>query len=230
MSYPLIFAHRGASKRAPENTLKAFNQGIKEGANGIELDIRITSDKEIVVIHDETIDRTSNSSGKVNALTLQELLKYDFGEGEKIPTLKQVLKKFGNRCWLNIEIKEEGFEQILVELLKEQQIIEKIVISSFLIPTLIKIKELAPEIQTGYLYNFNLDDLDGLLEEVIINGIHPEKGTITKKTIQDAHRKDLVIRAWTVDDPKIAKKLAESGIDGIITNDPKRIITALSKK
>lgn len=230
MSYPLIFGHRGASIRAPENTLKAFNLAFKEGANGIEFDIRLSTDNEIVVIHDETIDRTSNSSGKVNSLTLEKLQKFDFGEGEKIPTLKEVLTKFGNKHWLNIEIKEEGLELILVDLLKNLKVKEKIVISSFLLPTLIKIKELAPEIPTGYLYEFHLNDLDGLLDEVSINGIHPVKENITKKIIQEAHQKNLAVRAWTVDDPKMAQKLAENGIDGIITNNPKGIIAALSKK
>ncbi len=226
----MIFGHRGASIRAPENTLKAFDLAIKEGANGIEFDIRLSADNEIAIIHDETINRTSNSTGKVNSLTLEELQKFDFGEGEKIPALKEVLEIFGNKHWLNIEIKEEGLEQILVDLLKELKVKEKIVISSFLIPVLFKMKELAPEIPTGYLYEYDLDDLDGLLEEVTINGIHPIKENITKKLILEAHQKNLAVRAWTVDDTEIARKLAENGIDGIITNDPKGIITALNLK
>lgn len=226
----MIFAHRGASIKAPENTLKAFNLAFKEGANGIEFDIRLSADNVIVVIHDGTINRTSNSTGKVNSLTLEELQKFDFGEGEKIPTLKEVLEKFGNKYWLNIEIKEEGFEPILVDLLEELKVKEKIVISSFLIPVLLKIKELAPEIPTGYLYEYNLNELDGLLEEVTVNGIHPVKENVTKELIQDAHQKNLAVRAWTVDDPEIAKKLAENGIDGIITNDPKGIFAALNSK
>ncbi len=226
----MIFGHRGASIRAPENTLKAFDLAIKEGANGIEFDIRLSADNEIAIIHDETINRTSNSTGKVNSLTLEELQKFDFGEGEKIPALKEVLEIFGNKHWLNIEIKEEGLEQILVDLLKELKVKEKIVISSFLIPVLFKMKELAPEIPTGYLYEYDLDDLDGLLEEVAINGIHPIKENITKKLILEAHQKNLAVRAWTVDDTEIARKLAENGIDGIITNDPKGIITALNLK
>jgi len=230
LSYPKIFAHRGASIKAPENTLKAFDLAIKERANGIEFDTRLSADKVIVVIHDGTINRTSNSSGKVNSLTLEELQKFDFGEGEKIPTLKEVLEKYGNKYWLNIEIKEEGFEPILVDLLKELNVKEKIVISSFLIPALLKIKELAPEIPTGYLYEYDLNELDGLLEEVTVNGIHPVKENVTKELIQDAHQKNLTVRAWTVDDPEIAKKLAENGIDGIITNDPKGIIAALNSK
>ncbi len=226
----MIFAHRGASIKAPENTLKAFDLAIKEGANGIEFDIRLSADEVIVVIHDGTINRTSNSTGKVNSLTLEELQKFDFGEGEKIPTLKEVLEKFGNKYWLNIEIKEEGFELILVDLLKELKVKEKIVISSFLIPALLKIKKIAPEIPTGYLYEYDLNELDGLLEEVTVNGIHPVKENITKELVQDAHQKNLAVRAWTVDNPEIAQKLAEYGIDGIITNDPKGIIAALNSK
>ena len=230
MKQTLIFGHRGASKRAPENTIKAFRLAFEEGAEGIEFDIRLSADNEIVVIHDATIDRTSNGIGKVNELNFSELSEYNFGEGEKIPSLREVLKIFGNTYWLNIEIKEIGLEEILVDLLLELRITEKIVISSFLLPALVKIKELDENLSTAYLYDFALDDLESLLEEVQVDGIHPGKKNTTKNIVQAAHEKKLAVRVWTVDDPKLAKELTKYGVDAIITNAPKEIIVALEAK
>jgi len=112
MKIPLIFGHRGSSIREPENTMRALQAAIQEGADGVEFDVRITKDREIVIIHDAMINRTSNGNGRVKKFNCSELLGFDFGKGEKIPLLKDVLKKYGNKYWLNIEIKETGFEYL----------------------------------------------------------------------------------------------------------------------
>ncbi|MHA1213294.1 MAG: glycerophosphodiester phosphodiesterase [Candidatus Heimdallarchaeota archaeon] len=127
----IIFGHRGASALEPENTMRAFARAFQDGATGIEFDIRLTKDKQIVVIHDKSINRTSNGKSLVKDMTYKELQEYDFGKGEKIPLLKDVLKLYGNRFWLNIEIKETGFEKEVVELLHKFEIKKKCLISSF---------------------------------------------------------------------------------------------------
>lgn len=230
MNIPIIFGHRGASSSYPENTMKAFKQAFFQGALGIEFDVRFSTDNEIVIIHDELIDRTSNGSGKVNSLTLKELRNFDFGFGEKIPTLKDVLLEFGNKYWLNIEIKEEGLEEQLIQLLHKHKISEKFVISSFYGDVLNKIKEISGEIPTAFLYDFPIYDLDELANEIRINGIHPRKDQINQKLIVQAHERSLSVRGWTIDEIDLALNFASINIDGIITNTPKAIINALKTK
>ena len=230
LTIPIIFGHRGASNCEPENTLLAFERAFSDGAQGIEFDVRSTKDNKIVIIHDETINRTSNGTGKVKDFTLNELLIFNFGKNEKIPTLKEVLSKYGNKYWLNIEIKEEGLEQQIVKLIKDHKISQKIVISSFLIPVLNKIKEFDKEIPTAFLYDFPMDDLDELIKEIDINGLHPGKNQVSEELITNAHSKSLVVRSWTIDEISIAKEFSKIGIDGIITNNPKVIISAITTK
>ena len=230
MTFPIIFGHRGASHIEPENTLLAFERAFADGALGIEFDVRSSMDNKIVVIHDETINRTSNATGKVNSYQLEELLTFDFGKREKIPTLNEVLSKYGNKYWLNIEIKEEGLEENIIELIKKYKITHKLVISSFLIPVLNKVKELDEAVPTAFLYDFPLNDLNELMNEVRVDGLHPSKKHVTKELIINAHAKSLSVRTWTVDEISLAENFYKMGVDGIITNNPKAIIEALTTK
>lgn len=230
MNIPIIFGHRGASSSYPENTMEAFKQAFIEGALGIEFDVRFSADNEIVIIHDELIDRTSNGTGKVNSLTLKELRNFDFGFGEKILTLKEILLEFGNKYWLNIEIKEAGLEEQLVQLIYKYKISEKVVVSSFYGEVLNKIKEIRSEIPTAFLYDFPINDLDELTNEIRIDGIHPGKDQINQKLIDQAHERSLSVRSWTIDEIDLALNFASINIDGIITNTPKAIIKALKTK
>ena len=227
---PVIFGHRGFSALEPENTLRAFNRAFKEGAQGIEFDVRLTADNEIVIIHDETIDRTSNGSGFVKNFTLSELLKFNFGFGEKIPTLEDIVKLFGNKYWLNIEVKEIGFEKQIFEIIEKHQLITKYVISSFQFPIINTIKELNINIPTALLYANKRYQLKELKKLAQINDIHPEQHLLSKSLISSAHKLNMMVRAWTIDNPETAYFLAKMGIDGIITNNPKQIILFLLKK
>ncbi len=230
MIFPKIYGHRGASAIEPENTMRAFKRAFNDGANGIEFDIRLSADNEIVVIHDDTINRTSNGFGLVKEHTFEELLQFDFGLGEKIPLLKEVLREFGKKYLLNIEIKELGLEKQLVELLNEFNLIEKAIISSFKIPAIKKIKEIDPKIQTAYIYSINKSNLEHLKNTIKIDGIHPRKNLIKKNLVEKANLLNLSIRTWTVDNPRKAIKLAKLNIDSIITNNPKVIFHAFEVK
>ncbi|NHJ47958.1 MAG: glycerophosphodiester phosphodiesterase [Asgard group archaeon] len=230
LTKPLIQGHRGASAVEPENTIRAFIRAFDDGADGIEFDIRLTADKKIVVIHDKTINRTSNGKGLVKDYTFDELLKFDFGLGERIPLLAEVLTNFGNNYWLNIEVKELGFEQQLVNLLKILNVKEKIVISSFKEKALIDIKKLDRSLCTAFIYNMKNPNLEHLKSSMGIDSIHPKMNLVTKRLVKKADELNLPIRTWTVDQPKDAIKLAKLGIDTIITNNPKVIAQALDRK
>jgi len=229
MKMPLIFGHRGSSKREPENTMRAIQAAIKEGADGVEFDVRITKDREIVIIHDAMVNRTSNSQGRVKNFNYSELLVFDFGKGEKIPLLKDVLEKYGNKYWLNIEIKETGFEGELVEMLRELKITEKVVISSFKKIALKTIAKLTSDIPLAYLFNKPMNNFTKL-QKLNFTSIHPGKLLVNKQLMKAAGNANLKVRVWTVDDFKEAKRLAKLGVDGIITNDPQGVIQALRTK
>ncbi|MHA1124952.1 MAG: glycerophosphodiester phosphodiesterase [Candidatus Heimdallarchaeota archaeon] len=226
MKIPLIFGHRGSSIREPENTMRALQAAIQEGADGVEFDVRITKDREIVIIHDAMINRTSNGRGKVKKFNYSELLEFDFGKGEKILLLKDVLKKYGNKYWINIEIKETGFESEIVEMLRELKITEKVVISSFKKSALIIITKLTTDIPLAYLFNKPINNFTKL-QKLKFTSIHPGKLFVNKQLMQAANKANLKVRVWTVDNFKEAKRLAKLGVDGIITNDPKGVIQAL---
>ncbi|NHJ85819.1 MAG: glycerophosphodiester phosphodiesterase [Asgard group archaeon] len=230
MQKPIIYGHRGASAIEPENTIRAFRKAFTDGAMGIEFDIRITADQKIVIIHDATINRTSNGSGKVNEFTFEELQNFDFGLGEKIPLLKDVLSLFGEKYWLNIEIKEVGLEKQLADLLASLKSFEKIVVSSFIDQTLINVKKCNKEIPTAYLYMMNVKNLSKLKVELDIDGIHPWEKMVGKRLIKKAHSNNLAIRTWTVDNIRKAQNLVKNNIDGIITNNPRALIEELFEK
>ena len=230
MKLPMIFGHRGASAIEPENTMKAFQQAFEDGADGIEFDVRLTADNQMVIIHDSLINRTSNGIGLVRKKTYQELLEFDFGKGEKIPLLEDVLKKFRNRKWLNIEIKEQGFEKQLLELLDKLKITQKYVISSFDISVIQKIKELNSNIPTAFLYGRIIIHLQTLISKSQCDGIHPKHTFVNRRLISEARYYRLAVRAWTVDNPRKAWKLTKLGINGIITNNPKKILLYLKEK
>lgn len=154
---PLIIAHRGAMDFAPENTMKSFALAYAQGADGVELDIYLTRDKHLVVVHDDDLMRLGNSSLKVKKSTLADLQKVDVGEGEKVPSLDSVFEEFGQKfSIINVEIKSEsprtdGIEKKLAELINHYGLSEKILVSSFNPLALLRMKELAPNVKRGYL-------------------------------------------------------------------------------
>ena len=126
----LKIAHRGASGYEPENTLRSFRKAIELNSDAIELDVQLTKDHKLVVIHDETVNRTTNGKWKVSELTLKELKKLDAGKGEKIPTLEEVIKVCRNKCKLNIEIKELNSVKKVIEIVVKERFVKQTIISS----------------------------------------------------------------------------------------------------
>lgn len=245
MSFTKIYGHRGASAYAPENTMAAFKKAVELGADGIELDIHLTKDGEIIIIHDEKVDRTTDCEGMVRSFTLEELQKLDAGswfdekfKDEKIPTLKEVLELIKNTSLiLNIEIKVgyrlyPHIEEKLIALLKEYNMLDRCIISSFDHYSLVKIKELDPNIKTGVLYMSSLYKPWNYAKIIKADALHPHYLTVTKELIQGTFMNNLPINTYTVNDDKTLRNLAEAKITGIITNYPdkaKRIITEVQE-
>jgi len=232
-----IIGHRGAKGLAPENTLAGIKKAIEYNVDIIEIDVHISKDNVPVVIHDETVNRTTNGSGYVFQLTLKELKKLDAGikfsaefRGEKIPTLEEVLlflKDYPNVS-LNIEIKNgpifyTGIEEKILNLLEKYNFDKRVIISSFDHNSLKKIKEINSKVCTAILYACVLYDLGSYIEKIKVDAIHPHFNYITSDVINTAHSLDIAVNTWIVNDIEKFNKLVELGIDGVGTDYPNLI-------
>ena len=232
---PIIIAHRGASAYAPENTISAFHKAVNSNADGIELDIKFSADKEIVVIHDQTVDRTTNGKGKVKELSSDELRKLDAGsffskdfENEKIPFLKEVLEKFSDQMIINIEITNyssimDGLAQSTAMMVKELGIQKSVLFSSFHPLNLLITRRLLPEVpvallalpgKSGWLARSNL------LRWVSSQIVHPYFKDVDYVYIQKQHQLNRKVNIWTINQEADMKRFVEANVDGLITDNP----------
>ncbi|MBH0229176.1 glycerophosphodiester phosphodiesterase [Halobacillus yeomjeoni] len=234
----LTIAHRGASGYAPENTMAAFEKSVDMKADLFEIDVQMSKDGEIVVIHDTTVDRTTNGSGKVKKLTLEELRSLDAGSwfreefaGEKIPTLSEVLDKYRGKSGILIEIKSPslypGIEKKIAEELKEHNLHkphnEKIIVQSFNHDSVQTFHSILPSVPVGVLIGYNEAGISS--EEMnefssYAEYVNPSKKMVDEDLVDRIHDHDMEIHPWTVRDRKSADALLDAGVDGIITDYP----------
>lgn len=213
----LIIGHRGAAEYEDENTIASFEKAIELKADGIELDVRLTKDGKVAVIHDAKVNRTTGKKGYVKDYTLEELGRMG------VPSLQNVIDLTkGTKLLLLIEIKEKGMEEILVKMIKENEIEDQSVLISFITESIKKIKRMS-KIRTGYSQAKPLSNLSKLLENAIearSDFILPRYGLVTKGFVEHARINGLKIITWTVNYKLIAKSLISRGVYGIITNRP----------
>jgi glycerophosphoryl diester phosphodiesterase len=232
---PLIIAHRGDSANAPENTLAAFRLAYENGADGIELDAMLSADQRLVVIHDDTLDRTSNGHGKVGEMPLTALRELDAGtwfspkfKGEPIPLLDEVFTELGGKFLINIELKnyktpKDQLPELVVTLVKKHALSDSVLLSSFNARNILRAKSLAPEIRTGLL---TLPGLLGLPMRGFLgrrygaDDLHPYYRDVSAKMVQTRHLKGQKVNVWTVDAPNDLRRMQSCGVDMIICNDP----------
>ncbi len=229
-----VWAHRGASGYAPENTLEAFEKAVEMGADGIELDVHMTKDGKVVVIHDEKVDRTSNGTGFVKDFTCQELKTLDFScgmEGFKnvrIPTLKEVLGLLrGTNLKLNIEIKCDRviYPTICEELHKivgQMGMEDRVIYSSFNHYMLAKMREINPEAKIGLLYDCAIINPWEYATRIKAEAIHPHYliPLYVRDTVEMCHENGVAVNVWTPNDADTIQMLADIGVDAVITNYP----------
>lgn len=227
------FAHRGASGDYPENTLLAFEEGIKCGASGIELDVHKTKDNKIVVIHDEDVERTFKGKGLVRDFTLRELKELQtrkvLFEGVKtagIPTLAEVLSLIkDSEVILNIELKTDkihyaAIEEDVISMIKDYEMKERVIISSFNPESIKRCKQIDEEIKTGLLYYEPIEKVIKLAKDLKADAIHPALRLVSTKLIKEAHANNLEVNVYTVDSPIYMRQLIAAKADGIFTNYP----------
>lgn len=212
-------AHRGASAYEPENTLKSFERAIELRADMIELDVRQTIDGELVVIHDRTVDRTTDGTGPVAHKTLSELKDLNAGKGERIPTLSEVLELASGRVKLVLELKQDGIEDKVVEALKSNYLYDESYIVSFKSNRLKMIKELEPRLKTGLILFASLDPVR-LAKNCGADVVAPFRWFVTSRLVRRARENGMYTFTWTVDETLTAHGLKEKGVSGIVTNKP----------
>lgn len=230
-------AHRGASGYAPENTMAAFEKGFEMKSDYIELDVQMSKDGKLVVIHDTTVDRTTNGTGKVADLTFEELVALDAGSkfneafaGERIPSFEEVLDAFRGRIGILIEIKapelypgiEEKVANALTERSMDKPANEKIIVQSFNFDSMKKFHALLPNVPVGVLTSSEVDLTDVKLEEfaVYADYVNPTQSLVNKELVNRVHARNMKIQAWTVRKLEQVQPLLDAGVDGIITDYP----------
>ena len=237
---PLVFGHRGAQAYAPPNTLPAFQLAVEQGAHGSELDVHRSKDGHPVVIHDFSVDATTDGSGHVADLTLAELKALDAGgwyapgyAGVTIPTLDEVFEAVGKHLFINIEIKSntqetDGVEQVVAECIRRHAMEERVIVSAFNPLALRRFRDLMPDVPIGFLYaKDSPDSAHALIADFAVEALHPEDILINPLLVEKAHNAGQRVNAWTVNDVEQARQLVEMGVDCIITDAPDRILAAL---
>jgi len=220
MAKQLVVAHRGASAIAPENTLLAHKLAYELGADMIETDVQETKDGTLVCIHDYTVNRTTNGCGAIAELTYREVRNLDAGNGQKIPTLDEVLDYVRGKMKINIELKVTDIEKEVLSALKARNMISDVTISSFLHGTLISMKNLDASVSTAVLVSKIRNEMISYVIEHEANALNPDYKNITPDIVIEAHRNNIQVFPWTVNDSGQMQALYEMSVDGIITNFP----------
>lgn len=235
-----VYAHRGASGYAPENTLEAFELAVRQGAHGVELDVHLSKDGEVVVAHDETIDRVANGSGVIQEMTLSELKKFKFNktvpsyEKATIPTLREVyelLKPAG--LSVNVELKNnanayEGMEEKCIALAAEMGMTDRVLYSSFNHYSLLHVKELDASLPCGLLYSATMVRPWEYARSLGMDAIHPHYAQLlVPNLVRDAHENNVLVNPWTVDEASHLRLVFKTGADIVITNYPDRALEIL---
>lgn len=242
---PTIFGHRGASAHAPENTLAAFELAITQGADAIELDAKLCASGQVVVIHDQTVERTTDGQGKVAALSLAELKELDAGSyfdvayrREPIPTLDEVFAAVGKRTFVNVELTNyaspgDNLPAAVAALVKKHQSQSRVLFSSFNPTALHRIHALLPETPKGLLV---LPGAKGFLVRTLLRrlvphqALHPEVSDVTAGLVSAMHRNGRRVHVYTVNRAADMRALFHLGVDGIFTDDPLLARKVLAEK
>ena len=235
----LRIAHRGASGTTPELTRAAFLRALELGVDMIELDVQLTKDGYLVVIHDHDLKRTTGDSGRVRERTLAEIKQLDAGswfdprfKGESILSLEEVIEVVGRRAMLNVEIKSPPGDWSstalkTVAVLTHAGLLGTTVISSFEMQALQKVRELSPAARLGVLWHQpDFDDAWTWARELAAWSFHPWSKVLAEDGVAEAHRRGLRVLTWTVNDPEEIEQMVGFGVDGIISDFPERLLQA----
>ena len=221
----LRIGHRGAAGHAPENTLAAVRQGIELGVDFVEIDVRRTADGVLVALHDATVNRTTNGRGRVEALSLGEVRKLDAGNGERIPTVEEVLQMAGGRTGLMLELKVDGLAHLTVQTVQKVQLDTPVIYASFLHKELTHVRAVETEAALMVLF----DRLPrtpvpyAMQYQPVYVGLRHDRAT--RPLVEAFHRENVKVWVYTANSLADIARAISIGVDGVISNFPERIPT-----
>lgn len=221
----LRIGHRGAAGHAPENTLAAIRAGIALGVDFVEVDIRGTADSVLVALHDETVERTCNGRGRVDRLSLPDLRMLDAGNGERIPTIEEVLKETSGKTGVILELKVAGVGQQAVELTRRTGFRGDVIYASFLHHELRHVRSVEPAASLLVLFGQLPHDPVGRAMEYEPSHVGLRHDTATRRLVEAFHRRHLLVFVYTANNPRDMRRVLSLGIDGVISNFPERIMS-----
>ena len=227
---PLRIAHRGASGRglAPENTLAAFEKALDIGVDMLEIDVRVTGDGQLIVLHDPRLDRTTDCEGIVRELGIEKIRQADAGHGERIPILREVFDLARHRAPILLEIKSDFIAELVVQAIAEAQFAEQVVVQSFNPQTVERVKRMAPHLPASLLIGelptapsrLRARRLVSQVLEIGANTLSIWHATLTPSLIEEMRKRGVTVWAWTVDEEITMRDLAMMGVQGLVTNYP----------
>jgi glycerophosphoryl diester phosphodiesterase len=244
---PLVIAHRGDSAHRPENTLASFASALEVGVTLVELDVQLTADRAVVVIHDPTLDRTTTGRGDVRKMTLAEVRAVSAGypdkfgsafAGERVPTLAEALSLLRDRARVMVEIKKEsvtddvegGIEASTLAEVRRLGMAERVAIISFDHRALLRLRDQAPEVTRGHLFGRTTpDEVLQAAEDAGCGVVMPHKSQLSDALVERVRGAGLKLATWVVDEPEELRQLARYGLYGIGTNRPGVLLDAISE-
>lgn len=215
-----IMGHRGAAAYEPENTLRSIRTALAMGVAAVEVDVQLTQDGELAVIHDATVDRTTNGKGLVREFTLAELKKLDAGKGEPIPSLAEVVAEVAGKAHLVIEVKHPEAAPAVLQFFRTRDIFEVTHVISFWHPVVQNLKEREPLLRTGVLLVGCPADPVGLARAALAEALVLHYAYVTPDLVQAAHAAGLLVYIWNIDDVETLKPYLAMNLDGIGSNCP----------
>jgi glycerophosphoryl diester phosphodiesterase len=215
----LKIGHRGARAYEPENTLRSFSKALELGVDAVELDVRVTKDGEIVVIHDAEVDRTTDGKGLVNQLTLREIKQLRTEKDERIPTLEEALGFLDRKAKVLVELKETGLEEKVLKAVREKKLEQNVIIVSFLEDALRRVRELNDKVETGLIYTRHKNPV-GAASNLRASYLLPLYRFTHTADVQRAHQNNLKVIVWTINNPEEVAQYVKKGVDGITSDKP----------
>jgi glycerophosphoryl diester phosphodiesterase len=222
-----IMGHRGAPAYEPENTLRSLRRALEMGVSAVEIDVQLTRDGRLAVIHDETVDRTTNGRGAVKDFTLADLQGLDAGQGERVPSLEEVADLVIGRAHLVVELKQPDAAPALRHFFQERQLFQRGHVISFWHPVLKTLKEQEPRLQTGVLMVGCPADPVGLARAARADALILHYAYVTPELAAAAQAHGLLVYIWNIDDPDTLKPYLTLNLDGIGSNRPDVLIEYL---
>jgi glycerophosphoryl diester phosphodiesterase len=226
---PKIMGHRGAPRDEPENTRRSFARALALGVAAVELDVQLTKDGRLAVIHDETLDRTTNGKGPVRDFTLAELQQLDAGRGEPVPSLEEIFDLVQGKAHLVVELKQPEAGPALLRFFQEHRAFDHAQVISFWHPAVKALKAQEPRLNTGVLMVGCPADPVGLARAAQADALILQYAYVTPELVAAAHSQGLLVYVWNIDDIETLKPYLSMNLDGIGSNRPDVLIEYLKK-